>query len=154
MGNVGPSGQARRGRGTLEMLARGRGSFSCLGDALGCKLQLQGLLAERLRLEAARFCTVGDRPGLKQDKGRNLQAEQSIIQGWEGSSGGGQGGRGDPADKQQLSSASDAIRRREKADLCERRCHSSRGLVCCNSKCPLDAKARRLLIKINWHSIV
>lgn len=25
---------------------------------------------------------MGDRPGLKQDKDRNLQAEQSVIQGW------------------------------------------------------------------------
>lgn len=60
---------------------------------------------------------MGDRPGLKQEKGRDLQAEQSVIEGCEGSSGGGQGGRGDPADEQQLSSASGAIREREKAEL-------------------------------------
>lgn len=95
---------------------------------------------------------MGDRPGLKQDKRRNLYAGQSVIQGCEGSSGGGQGGGGDLADEQQLSSASDAIRKRQKAELCERRCHSSGGLVCCNSTCPLDAKARGLLTKINWHS--
>lgn len=58
---------------------------------------------------------MGDRPGLKQDKRRNLYAGQSVIQGCEGSSGGGQGGGGDLADEQQLSSASDAIRKRQKA---------------------------------------
>ena len=42
---------------------------------------LTARIAEKLRLKAATFCTVGDRPGLKQDKGRNLYAEGSVIQG-------------------------------------------------------------------------
>lgn len=67
---------------------------------------------EKLRLNTAIFCTVGDTTGLKQDMGRNVYAEGSLIPGFAGEKGGGQGGGGDLADEQQFSSATCDMRKK------------------------------------------